>query len=266
MEPAFALHTAARRYCLDQYAFWHKQMTDIARREADATREILDSVAAIVSRYNVLNAIRIELERIEPAKLNGLGDTRKLLILAGELADDIFTQGPTREVERKATEEERAAFAAYIRSLSLSSLSEVASLPYRRVLTDEESKSIWPRFRTQWQIGDGYWYPLADCTLPDVVAFNASAFEVEMPVARLQSILTAHGISRVWELREFGPEYEQDILLFEPFYNGAEGYWSSAELDWLIYASHESSVTVAGWLLHELKMAWPSWKLEEWIF
>ncbi len=30
----------------------------------------------------------------------------------------------------------------------------------------------------------------------------------------------------------FPPEYEQDVSLFELYHNGAEGYWSSGDLDW----------------------------------
>jgi hypothetical protein len=85
------------------------------------------------------------------------------------------------------------------------------------------------------------------------VAFKAGAFEEAVPHQWLQDTLAARGIERVWELREYGPEYEQDVALFKPFYNGAEGYWSSGDMDWVVYASHESSVTVAGWLLQELK-------------
>jgi hypothetical protein len=68
----------------------------------------------------------------------------------------------------------------------------------------------------------------------------------------------------VWELREYGPEYEQDVSLFDPQYNGAEGYWSSGELDWIVYASHESSVTVGGWLLADVKALWPAWAAHLW--
>ena len=69
---------------------------------------------------------------------------------------------------------------------------------------------------------------------------------------------------RIWELREHGPEYEQDVSLFEPLYDGAEGYWSSGALDWIAYASHESSVTVGGWLLEEVKTLWPTWQAHLW--
>ena len=35
-------------------------------------------------------------------------------------------------------------------------------------------------------------------------------------------------------------------------------------LVWIIYASHESSVTVGGWLLEEMQAIWPSWQERTW--
>jgi len=68
----------------------------------------------------------------------------------------------------------------------------------------------------------------------------------------------------VWELREYGPEYTMDIELLDPIYNLAEGYWSSEQMDWIIYASHESSITVGGWMLDEIKEQWPAWSEYVW--
>jgi hypothetical protein len=55
-----------------------------------------------------------------------------------------------------------------------------------------------------------------------------------------------------------------EISAFEPYYNGAEGFWCNNNFDWVIYASHESSITVGGWLLAEIKNVWPNWKERVW--
>ena len=58
---------------------------------------------------------------------------------------------------------------------------------------------------------------------------------------------------------------ELDLELFEPVYTGAEGSWTDSSFDWLVYASHESSVTVAGArLLPAFQQAFPEWR--EWIY
>jgi len=264
---SLALHTAARRYCLERHSYWCKRYSEIVRKRGDRQQDgyhYTPNALATFPRYNVLNAIRVEVERIDPAKLGDADNAKALLIIAGETAQDDFTQRPIGEIDERAMAEEREAFCRYVRGLSPIDLYAVEGLPYRRVLATEESKSIWSRVRSRWQVPEGYWYPLTECKLPDVVAFKTNAFDDAVAYEQLQAILVARGIERVWELREYGPEYEECVAMFEPYYNGAEGYWSSTNIDWIIYASHESSVTVGGWLLRELKLLWPSWQAHVW--
>ncbi|PWK84672.1 hypothetical protein C8D88_108288 [Lentzea atacamensis] len=47
-----------------------------------------------------------------------------------------------------------------------------------------------------------------------------------------------------------------DLDLFEPVYTGAEGVWTDDTLDWIAYASHESSVAFAGTLADRLRATW----------
>ena len=263
MEAGLAVHTAARRYCLERYAYWTECYADIAGRERDGYHYTPEALATF-PRYNVLDAIRVELERIDPAGLGDFEAAKARVVRAGETANDDFTRKPIGAIDRRATADERAAFCAYVRGLSPAELIAVEPLAFRRVLAADESEAVWARLRERWQILEGYWYPLTDGTRPDVAAFDAAAFHDGAPPARLQGILRGRGVERVWELREYGPEYEQDVPLFDPHYNGAEGYWSSGALDWIVYASHESSVTVGGWLLEEVRVLWPAWPTHLW--
>jgi hypothetical protein len=262
------LHTAARRYCLERHAYWCEQYSEIVSKRGDRQRDgyhYTPEALATFPRYNVLNAIRVEVERIDPAELGDADNTKALLLLAGQTAEDDFTRRPIGKIDERAMAEEREAFCRYMGALGPSDLDAVGRLAYRRVLTNDESQTIWSRLRSRWQIPEGYWYPLVECKLPDdIAAFKTIAFDETVPHERLRDILTTSGIDRVWELREYGPEYEVDCALFEPYFNGAEGYWSSGDLGWIIYASHENSVTVAGWLLRELKAVWPSWQAYVW--
>ncbi|MBW3543251.1 MAG: hypothetical protein KY476_23600 [Planctomycetes bacterium] len=267
MEAAVGVHTAARRYCLEQYSLWAGRYAEIVRRGRDRERDgyhYTPEALAMFPRYNVLNAIRVELERIDPAELRDFEAAKERVARAGETANDEFTREPIGAIDQWATAEERAAFCGYVRGLSPADLGAVEPLPFRRVLAAEESEAVWARLRERWQIPAGYWYPLADCSVPGVAAFDSAAFSEGAPSRRLQGILEQRGVGRMWELREYGPEYEQEVSLFDPHYNGAEGYWSSAALDWIVYASHESSVTVGGWLLEEVKAVWPAWQAHLW--
>lgn len=267
MNASLALHTAARRYCLERHSHWCERYSEIVRKRGDRQHDgyhYTPEALATFPRYNVLNAIRVEIERIDPAELGDADDTKALLVLAGETAEDDFTRRPIGDIDERAMTEERDAFCAYMAGLGATDLNVIETLPYRRVLTADESRSIWSRLRARWRIPEGYWYPLAECILPDIVAFKTRSFDDAVPYERLRDVLAARRIDRVWQLREYGPEYEEDLTLLEPYYNGAEGYWSSGDLDWIIYASHESSVTVGGWLLSELKVLWPSWQAHVW--
>lgn len=264
MNESQALHTAARRYCLDRHAYWCNRYSAIKSKRGFRHGPYSKAELATFPRYNVLNAIRVELERIDPESLGEIADARELIVLAGETAEDSFTRGPVGAIEERAMAEEREAFAKYVDELTPADLEAIEPIPYRRVLSSEESKSIWSRLEARWQIPAGYWYPLADCALSDVVAFKVGAFAVAVTQECLQDILSAHGIDRIWELREYGPEYVEDVSLFEPSYNFAEGYWTSGDMDWIVYASHEGSITVAGWLLMSIKEVWPSWQSSLW--
>lgn len=267
MDAGVAVLTAARRYCQVQYAHWAERYAEIVRRGRDRKRDgyhYTPMALATFPRYNVLNAIRVELERIDPGELRDFEAAKTRVLRAGEMANDDFTRKPIAEIDQRASAEERAAFCGYVRGLSPADLGAVEPLPFRRVLAADESEVVWARLRERWQVSEHYWYPLADCTLPGVAAFDAAAFSEGAPPDRLQGILERRGVWRVWEMREYGPEYELGVSLFDPHYNGAEGYWSSGSLDWIVYASHESSVTVGGWLLEEVQALWPAWQAHLW--
>lgn len=265
MNLAQALHTAARRYCVEGFDYWATQYAEIVRAGRDRkgynyTREAL----AVFPRYNILNAIRVEVERIDPNELVELNGTRDLIVLVGVGAIDSFTSKPIGRIDANAMADERDSFCSFIRELSYSDIQCVEPLPYQRVLSQSESEFIWTRLRKRWQIFDGYWFPLTECSVADVAAFQDHYFTEFCSSFNLIDALSAHGVDRVWELREYGPEYEQDLSIFDPHYNGAEGYWSSADLDWIVYASHEGSISVGGWLLTEIKNQWPEWEQRIW--
>ena len=214
MNSSLALHTAARRYCLERHSYWCDRYSEIARQGSERQRDgyhYTPEALATFPRYNVLNAIRIELERMNPTSFGNLENTRSLLVVAGETADDDFTREPIGEIDARAIAEERAGFCRYVSGLKPSDLNAVEPLPYRQVLTTAESKSIWSRLRSRWEITHGYWYPLVECALPDIIAFDANAFNDAVKVKQLQDVLSNRGIERVWELREYGPEYELDV-------------------------------------------------------
>jgi hypothetical protein len=153
---------------------------------------------------------------------------------------------------RAAMDEERETFAHFVRSVTVNELESVEPLQFRRVFGKEELNQAWHRLDDVWDIKMGHgWWPLRAGVAPsNVIAFHEDWFNRDK-IAALRELLLDHGIDRVWELREFGEwACEQSTMALKPAYTGEEGYRMSSKVDWLVYVSHESSVTLAGeWLV-----------------
>ena len=94
MVPAGALQTLARRYCIERARMWRSRYGAERGRRASEGRYPPPEDYAVFPRYNVLDAILWEVERIEPGDVDTAEQLRNLLILAGRLAESPFTHPP----------------------------------------------------------------------------------------------------------------------------------------------------------------------------
>jgi hypothetical protein len=272
MDDITALHTAARRYCQQRFSDWSQNYKDLQAKEK---WQITDSFALgwqysedayrIFPRYRVDAAIQMEVERLMPDCDASLEALRTRLSCACDVAEIRLRTELTNSIAREALRQEADDFRAYISILNGSDLRSIEPLPYRRVIDDVESKQFWHQLQRVWGIGSGHWFPLKQCPVPpNVFAFHDDYFDKIDGVALLQNALQAHGIRKVFQLHEFGPpepEYEIDLSIFVPTYgSGGEQYSTSGLSDWVVYASHESSVTICGdWLTRNIEMKLPDW-------
>ena len=259
------LHTAIRRYCIDRYDYWTRKYSELAsvgknRAGTEYTREALRTFP----RYNVLKAILIEVERHRPEEFASLDEAKRAFTTIAATAQSVFTKPPNDLLAQQTMNEERDALAQFIANLSQAHLSAVAPLFYRRVLTAAESSLLEEKLRQVWGLTQSYWYPLSDRTREDLEAFQDTYFENEIGIEKLRTILSARGVETFFELREDRIDYEAELSILRPFYNGNEGFWCDAGFSWIIYASHESSITIGGWLLTEVKSVWPNWHDRVW--
>jgi hypothetical protein len=65
------------------------------------------------------------------------------------------------------------------------------------------------------------------------------------------------GVPRVARVRPGSPVAGSNAARHEPSYGGEKGYWSSESLDWIIYASHENSLTIGGTMLSYIRREVP---------
>ena len=162
-------------------------------------------------------------------------------------------------------QEEREAFAAFVRRVPVSILTAVEPLPYVRVLSDEDADWAWTVVEQAWGVERHQrWYPLRGRRPAHVEAFEDRHLLEAVSVERFRALLADRGVERVWDLREDGPARERDVSTFAPRYDWWETVASSSRPDWIVYASHESSITVGGWLLDAVKREWPEWHRHVW--
>ncbi|MGE5474957.1 MAG: hypothetical protein ACM3UU_12135, partial [Ignavibacteriales bacterium] len=91
------LHTAARRYCMDRYCYWNKQYDVLCKKGNDRKSDgynYTDEALNVFPRYNIVNAILIEVEKFTPASFKSLDEAKELLKISGEIAETIFTKPP----------------------------------------------------------------------------------------------------------------------------------------------------------------------------
>lgn len=265
MDLVKSLHTAIRRYCLDNSFYWSKRYSELLSTERSRAEYSYSNEALYTfPRYNVLNAVLFEIERFRPEEFKSLEDAKGAFKIVASEAQSIFTKPPNEEIAEKAMLEEREKLCKYIDGQNEQDLSSVEPLFYRRTLSDEESKSVRKKLTSRWELPENYWYPLTIEKPENVEAFQDAYFEKEIGAEKLQKILSEHKVEKIYEIREDGLDYEFELSVFEPYYNGAEGFWCDTNYDWIIYASHESSITIGGWLLNEVKTTWINWEERIW--
>jgi hypothetical protein len=268
MDEPTTLQTAARRYCQARFDEWVGIYEDLQRKEGVGVQSIFqpgwdysEESYKTFPRYRFAKNTRIEIERLVVNPEASLSDTKARLIAASEKALTNLHAELTNKLARQALREEAEDFKTYVEAVTPSDLAQVESLPYRRVLSKEESDGLWGELKKVWGVGGGYWYPLKEGPVPpDSLAFHTDYFQSINGEAFLRDALQRRGISRVFLLHEFGdPEYEIELGIFEPGYrDGGEQYSTSEEVSWMVYASHESSITVCGqWLTALFKNSWP---------
>lgn len=251
-------------------------------------------------RYNLLDSILAAIERRVAEDFGSLDDLKEWIATASRSALDEELRPPdavlgwdtilgdlakhgrgaaagrkiavgginprSSKLKKNALTSEYAEFLRHIDSLSAADLSAVQPLPYRRTLGDDESNVLWSALGTRWGV-DGYWYPIdraADALPPpDTAAFQAEPFFDSRLVGWLAHFIRRTGAERGFELREGtgSADREIDLELFRPWYNFDEGFWVDGSGDWLLYASHQGSITIAGaQLLSGLKSVWHNWE------
>ena len=153
MDEQTALHTAARRYCIERAPGLDPRQEEHWYRDRRWTQDKARFFALVAARgtgaqLSILGDILFRIEQIIPNDFPGIEALRTFLIEMGRIVDDEQTTSPDLDFEAEV-EKERALFCRYIENLSVDDLHAVAPLPYRRVLGLREQERIWQRLKQQ---------------------------------------------------------------------------------------------------------------------
>jgi hypothetical protein len=260
MDFVFALHTAARRFCADQHYRWSVEYSRLMESGEDrAGAGYTPAAYRLFPRYRLDDDIQMWVEKISVKNLASLEECRVVMLDAGRQAHNLlvseFDKHPDALI---ALSEEWDTFDKYISALGTPHLELIEPLPYRRVLTEPESKQLRQTLAARWSV-NGYWYPLSQLDSGmNVIAFHAELWRQRRGTEILLRALEERGIDKCYALLEGPSDYELDRALVDPTYRGDEAFITS-DFEWLIYSSHESSITVAGWLADVFRSLWPEW-------
>ena len=201
----------------------------------------------------------VEIERLIPAELGSLEQVREPVIKSADKAcGALMTEFKDQAAAIAVLKEELADLWRYLSAMREAELKAIEPLPYRRVLSEAESDQLWKRLQTRWDVRKSlYWYPLSETSRQaEVIAFHRELWDARDADRLVRRFLDERRIERCIVLREEPPDYEIAASFAPKHYDGSESILTS-DFGWLLYASHESSLTVAGDLADYFRHVWP---------
>lgn len=253
MDTALGLQTFARRTCMERFEHWAEIYAQIAQGGRDRNGgDYTDEAYAVFPRYNVVQTVLGQIEALDSDALPGCEELRPLLVDLARNATSDRTRPTGNPTQQRAMADERETLAALFLKVTVSELVEVKPLFYRRVL-DARTVQHWRQsILATWGATDDYWYPLSDKTHASLVALELNGIDGIQLQERIRKFFSVNGVERVIELREYDESYELDAAAVVLSYTGAEGFWTAPGDEWIVYCSHEGTVTFGGSIAREI--------------
>ncbi len=247
--PLEILHNAARHYCLQRINMWHHtyaELTELGRdrvERSDGSGDDTPEALNVFPRYNVLEAILSGVESWVPDAHTSVEDGRTLLRSIATIADNALAHA-ANPIEHAAIEEEHRLYEEFVCSCDLGKCATLPRLPFRRVLSEAEHERIRDAFERHW----GVWYGgEVDRSVPHPhVTLHSAAMDEPGAPEILRKALAQLGVSRMMQLSESRRGHEIDLEAADFVYDGDEHWWTSRGLAWMVYVSHELSITFGG--------------------
>jgi hypothetical protein len=216
-------------------------------------------------RYNVILAIQQGVEALVGQSFTSFEVCKRALVDIGQNSNTVFTVGSIYDlhltgegggfnstttnqnpIEKNAMNEERIKFIEFVNSMTIKNMSEVEPLPYRHRLSNEEMLFIRERLLVIWNYDGDYWNPL-DEKCPVETVFVMKDYLHQDDYNKIVAHLISISKSRIYEVSEDRVDYEIEFDSFNP--DLYETIVSDNTFEWVIYGSHEGTLTFGGKLL-----------------
>ncbi|MDQ0116624.1 hypothetical protein [Paenibacillus harenae] len=134
-------------------------------------------------------------------------------------------------------------------------------------LSNEEFNKIKEKLRQVWDYESPFWYPLDDCIRNDIIAFDSKFVQTQEKLEFIKVLLKKHKVTCLFQLREDGKANKIDDIEEFNFWNSDDYFWNNdcfwfdQSMDWVLYLSHEQTITFGGeWIIEAIKNEWIDWK------
>ncbi|MGN7824948.1 hypothetical protein ACTJJB_32795 [Chitinophaga sp. 22536] len=237
-----ALVTAARRYCKEHHGRWARRYANERTGANNPVYSYSDQDYNLFPRYQVLAAISDNVEKLVGKTFPSPEACRETLSHIGFTAQSLFTESD-HPIAIAAMQEEREHFVQYLQSLTPEALAQVVPLPYRRRLNEEESSAVRQQLLERWHYNGGYWAPLTG-NIPSNTLFVAQSALTPANRSALRNYICQHAMPHLFEITE--DHTDAEITCSELDTDCYETVYCDENYNWLIYGSHESTLTFAG--------------------
>ncbi|WP_143305670.1 hypothetical protein [Chitinophaga vietnamensis] len=238
-----ALVTAARRYCDENYSYWAIRYAQERTGLDFPDYTYTDNDYNIFPRYNILGAIRAEVETLTAQAFNNLDTLREKLITMARAATAHFSDTPYNAIEAAAIEDEKNKFIHFISAITTAELEQEPPLPHRRRITGDEKIRVMQQLLQRWNYDADYWDPVEPRCAAETLFLPMESLTQE-DLAALTAFLRSYGEPYLVEIEEDRECTEIEYNIFTP--TKVETACFDHTYRWLIYGSHEMTVTFAG--------------------
>lgn len=216
--------------------------------------------------YRTADELRFKLSSLLEQDFSGYEAFKARIMDLLDVCYDRFLQNLQNKAQKYMMERVQREFLNYFDTLGPDSQGDAPAY-YERVILAEEAERIIERFEAEWDYTPNtYWYPLSKCGKGEMLFLMQELVEsregellklLELPQQRMYC----------YGERNYSIRYvtETDDLLF---YSGLEGAYTDKDFTWLIYCSHEQTVTFAGVIVPRVKELYAAekaqWNRFEW--